>query len=111
MTAIGPTVVEADAEDVHATISRIQVTGPVAVSMSPLRRDDRERENTFVNSLSQRSRYLRLISAVKTLPASLLEQFMDLDYHRRMALVATTTQGGVEEFVGIAHTSFRPSCP
>lgn len=102
MTPIGPTAVEADVEDVHETISRIQVTGPVAVSMRPLRRDDRERENTFVNSLSQRSRYLRLISAVKTLPPSLLEQFMDLDYHRRMALVATTTQGGVEEFVGIA---------
>ena len=55
-----------------------------------------------MNSLSQRSRYLRLISAAKTLPPPLLDQFMDVDYDRRMALVATITKGGIEEFVGIA---------
>ena len=55
-----------------------------------------------MSSLSQRSRYFRLFSALETLPPRLLDQFMNVDYNRRMALVATTTRDGIEEFVGIA---------
>lgn len=68
----------------------------------PLRPDDREREIDFINSLSERSRYYRLMTPLKFLPPHLLDQLMDIDYDRRMAFVATIEHEGREQFVGIA---------
>lgn len=68
----------------------------------PLRSDDREREVAFINSLSERSRYFRLFTPLKFLPRHLIDQLMDIDYRERMAFVATTQQGEVEQFVGVA---------
>lgn len=68
----------------------------------PLRPDDREREIEFINSLSERSRYYRLMTPLKFLPPHLLDRLMDIDYDRRMAFVATIEREGREQFVGIA---------
>ena len=70
--------------------------------LRPLRSDDREREVAFINSLSERSRYFRLFTPLKFLSRHLIDQLMDIDYRQRMAFVATTQQGGVEQFVGVA---------
>lgn len=72
------------------------------IVIRPLRADDRAREIAFINSLSERTRYFRLFAPLKTLSPHLLDQLMDIDYDRRMALVATVLRDGVEEFVGIA---------
>jgi len=89
-------------------ISWTQTIGEIAVCVRPLRPDDREREIAFVASLSQRSRYLRLLTPLRTLPPRLLDQFMSVDGDRRMAFVATTTSAGSEEFVGIARYCAEP---
>jgi acetyltransferase len=68
----------------------------------PLRPDDREREIEFINSLSERTRFYRLMTPLKFLPPHLLDQLMDIDYDRRMAFVAAAEQDGCERFVGIA---------
>jgi acetyltransferase len=68
----------------------------------PLRPDDREREIEFINSLSERTRYYRLMTPLKFLPPHLLDQLMDIDYDRRMAFVATIEHEGREQFIGIA---------
>ena len=68
----------------------------------PLRPDDREREIDFINSLSERSRYFRLMTPLKFLPPHLLDRLMDIDYDRRMAFVATIEHEGREQFIGIA---------
>ena len=68
----------------------------------PLRPDDREREIAFINALSERSRYFRLFTPLKFLSRHLIDQLMDIDYRQRMAFVATTQQGGAEQFVGVA---------
>jgi RimJ/RimL family protein N-acetyltransferase len=68
----------------------------------PLRSDDREREIAFINALSERSRYFRLFTPLKFLSRHLIDQLMDIDYRQRMAFVATTQQGGAEQFVGVA---------
>lgn len=65
-------------------------------------RDDREGEISFINSLSERSRYLRLLTPLKFLPPHLLDQLMDIDHERRMAFVATVHRDGIETFIGIA---------
>jgi len=68
----------------------------------PLRQDDREREVAFVSGLSERSRYFRLFTPLTFLPRHLLDQLMNIDYRQRMAFVATTQQGGAEQFAGVA---------
>jgi acetyltransferase len=68
----------------------------------PLRPDDRQREIEFINSLSERSRYFRLMTPLKYLPPHLLDRLMDIDYDRRMAFVATIEHEGREQFIGIA---------
>ncbi|HEY0942605.1 MAG TPA: GNAT family N-acetyltransferase [Steroidobacter sp.] len=72
------------------------------ITIRPLRKDDEQREIAFVNSLSERSRYFRLFTPLKYLPPQMLHQFMDVDYDRRMALVATVGTGDQEEFIGVA---------
>lgn len=72
------------------------------IRIRPLRPDDREREIGFINSLSEQSRYFRLFTPLKFLSQHLLDQLMDVDYDRRMALVATVERDGAEQFVGIA---------
>jgi acetyltransferase len=74
----------------------------VRLCIRPLRPDDREREIEFINSLSERSRYYRLMTPLKFLPPHLLDRLMDIDYDRRMAFVATIEHEGREQFVGIA---------
>jgi acetyltransferase len=74
----------------------------VRLCVRPLRPDDREREAEFINSLSERSRYYRLMTPLKFVPPHLLDRLMDIDYDRRMAFVATVEQDGREQFVGIA---------
>ena len=72
------------------------------VCIRPLRSDDRVREIAFINSLSERTRFLRLLAPLRFLPPHLLDQFMDVDYHGRMALIASVDNDGVEEFIGVA---------
>jgi len=71
------------------------------ICIRPLRPDDRVREIQFVNSLSERTRYLRLMTPIRFLSSQLLDQFMDIDYDQRMAFVATTMRDGIEAFVGV----------
>jgi GNAT superfamily N-acetyltransferase len=73
-----------------------------SLCIRPLRADDRQREIAFINSLSDETRYLRLHAPLRFLSPHLIDQLMDIDYHRRMAFVATVMNDGVEEFVGLA---------
>lgn len=74
----------------------------VPIKVRPLRREDEQREIAFISSLSERSRFMRLFTPMKFLSPQLLSHFMDVDYDRRMALVATVADAGEEIFVGVA---------
>lgn len=67
----------------------------------PLRADDRAREIEFLDGLSDRTRYLRLLAPLRFLPPYMIDQFMDVDGERRMAFVATIETEGVEHFIGV----------
>jgi acetyltransferase len=82
--------------------SMMQLGDGSTLTIRPLLPDDRERERDFIQSLSERTRYLRMLTPMRYLSPHALDQFMDIEYDRRMALVATTSSGGVEKFVGIA---------
>jgi acetyltransferase len=82
--------------------SRAKTRDGVQFLIRPLRPDDRAREIAFLDSLSQRTRYLRLQRALKGLPPPLVDLLMDIDYERRMAFVATVGDGDAEEFIAVA---------
>lgn len=73
-----------------------------SITIRPLRRDDEQREIAFITSLSERTRYFRMFTPLKFLSPQQLSQFMDVDYDRRMALVATIGAGDQETFIGVA---------
>lgn len=88
--------------EAQAWTSHARLSNGAEICIRPLRPDDRGREIAFINALSERSRYLRLFTPLKFLPPHLLEQLMDVDFERRVALVATVGRGREEQFVGIA---------
>ena len=89
------------AELLASWTSQSRTRNGARLCIRPLRPDDREREIEFINSLSERTRYYRLMTPLKFLPPHLLDRLMDIDYDRRMALVATVDES-CERFVGIA---------
>lgn len=69
----------------------------------PIQADDRERIVGLFDHLSPQSRYLRFAHAISKLPDDFLDDFLDLDYQKEMALVAViTTQAQTEDVIGIA---------
>jgi RimJ/RimL family protein N-acetyltransferase len=90
--------------------TRAYTRAGVEFRIRPLRADDRVREIAFIDSLSQRTRFLRLLAPLKFLPPHLLDQLMDIDYDRRMAFVASELRDGIEEFIGIARYGATDEC-
>lgn len=68
----------------------------------PIRPEDARMERDFVNGLSERSRYLRFMYAMKELTPAMLSRFTQIDYDREMALIALAQQDGGERQVGVA---------
>ena len=74
----------------------------VTIRIRPLWSADRAREVAFIESLSERTRFFRMMAPLRFLSKHLLDQLMDIDYSHSMAFVATLGEGDAERFVGIA---------
>lgn len=59
------------------------------------------REVQFIASLSDQTRYMRMLTPLRFLPPHLLDKLMDIDYDRRMAFVATLTRAGTESIIAV----------
>ncbi len=88
--------------DLQCWTSYCTARNGIQICIRPLRRDDREREVAFIQSLSEETRYLRFMSPLRFLPEHLLDQLVSIDYSQTMAFVATVGKAGKEEFVGLA---------
>jgi acetyltransferase len=67
-----------------------------------IRPDDAGRERDFIAGLSAQSRYLRFMHMVQDPGDALIQQFVNVDGHRTMALVAVIDQAGAERIIGVA---------
>lgn len=72
------------------------------IVVRPLRADDAERDRQLMNSLSDGARHMRFFRCFTAVPPELLEQLMDVDYDRKMALVAAIQDENGERFIGEA---------
>jgi acetyltransferase len=69
----------------------------------PIAKDDRESLIELFNQLSPENRYLRFAHAISKLPDAFLEDVLELDYKKEMALVAVITHNdSIEKIIGIA---------
>lgn len=78
--------------------------------LRPIRPEDAEPLQNFIRQLSDQSRYMRFISALRELPPRMLARYTQIDYHREVALIATVQQPNPlhrghphEVIIGLAH--------
>lgn len=73
-----------------------------AVRVRPIRPEDAEMEASFVRHLSEDTRHLRFMTAMKELTREMLIRFTQLDYARELALVALVERGDTAEEIAVA---------
>lgn len=75
------------------------------VLVRPLRPDDRQREETFINRLSPESRRHRFLDTFKQASPALIDQLMDVDNFNHMAFIALAHDNGELREVGVSRYS------
>ncbi|MHC4939329.1 MAG: bifunctional acetate--CoA ligase family protein/GNAT family N-acetyltransferase [Planctomycetota bacterium] len=81
---------------------QIQLPDGTSLTIRPIRPEDAEAEATFVNSLSDQSKYFRFMRTFAELSPELVVRFTQIDYDREMAFIAVTEdkdQIGVARYV------------
>lgn len=59
-------------------------------TIRPIRPEDGQTLQEFIRGLSERSRYMRFVSMMRELTPRMVARYTQIDYHRELALVATT---------------------
>lgn len=73
-----------------------------AVLIRSLHAGDRQLETDFIRHLSSHSRRLRFLCDFKQPSDALLDQLMDVDHDRRVALIALVFIEGIPQEIGVA---------
>lgn len=89
-------------------VSKFKLHDGTEVCIRPIRPEDADIEQDFVNNLSPESKYLRFNSTFKTISTEMLVRFTQIDYDREMALIAIITENGKEKNVGVARYAINP---
>ncbi len=79
-----------------------QVIHGYSISVRPLRRSDVDIESAFVEGLSRESRHNRLLGGAINISRSYIEQLINVDYTRDMALAAVVMTEDSEVLIGVA---------
>jgi len=72
------------------------------VRIRPILPEDEPRLMALHSRLSRDTRYQRFFSAIQRLPPDWAHFFANVDYHRRLALVAERSSTGGPELIGVA---------
>jgi GNAT superfamily N-acetyltransferase len=78
------------------------LTDGTHVLIRPLQANDREREFQFIKRLSPQTRHFRFLCTLNEPGEALLDQLMDVDYHKRMAYVALFMEHGELTEIGVS---------
>ena len=90
-----------------------QMNDGKVVTIRPIRPEDAELEQEFVQRMSDESRYYRFMDTLRELTQTMLVRFTQIDYDREMALVATLPPedpiaNGKEYQIGVARYVVNP---
>ena len=85
-----------------------QFTGGTNFTIRPVRPEDAEMIQKFVQSLSGDARYKRFLHAMNELSLSALARLTQIDYDRALVLIAVSHSYGQDAVVGIANYGVLP---
>jgi acetyltransferase len=90
-------------------IQEWQMNDGKVVTIRPIRPEDADMEQAFVQNMSDESRYYRFMDTLRELTQTMLVRFTQIDYDREMALVATMPgENGKEQQIGVARYVVNP---
>ncbi len=88
--------------------SEYQLPDGTRLNIRPIRPEDAALERDFVDALSDRSRYLRFMYAMKKITPQMVSRFTQIDYDREMALIAVIDTDGRERQIAVARYVTNP---
>ncbi|HQR04720.1 MAG: GNAT family N-acetyltransferase [Proteobacteria bacterium] len=89
-------------------VACFQTQDGIAVQLRPIRPEDAELEQEFVQGLSVEARYFRFMNTIRELSPVQLARLTQIDYDREMAFLATTERDGREHELGVARYATNP---
>jgi acetyltransferase len=89
-------------------VTRWQLPDGRDVTLRPIRPEDAQLEQEFVQGLSAESRYFRFMDTLRELTPKMLARFTQIDYDREMAFLATIDDKGREAEIGVARYVTNP---
>lgn len=87
---------------------RYQTNEGQTVVIRPIKPEDADIEQTFVQSLSPETKYYRFMNTIRELSLSQLIRLTQIDYDREMAFIAVVDQDGQEKEIGVARYATNP---
>jgi len=72
-------------------VQHLRFSDDRAWTLRPIRPEDAQALQEFIRGLSDRSRYMRFVSMMRELTPRMVARYTQIDYHRELALVATTS--------------------
>lgn len=97
-----------DARPLAALVSGFQPITGAAISLRPLRADDRDIEEEFLRGLSAETRANRLLGGARKITPEYVARLTQVDYPRELALAAVTVLEGREKLLGVARYALEP---
>jgi acetyltransferase len=85
-----------------------RLTDGTRLRIRPIRPEDAVLEREFVDGLSDHSRYLRFMSAMKKITPQMVSRFTQIDYDREMALIALAVAEDRERQIAVARYVTNP---
>ncbi len=90
-------------------VSLWQLPDGTDVVVRPIRPEDAEIEQAFVEDLSAESKYFRFMQSLDRLTPQMLARFTQIDYDREMALIAVVKEGSDEaKVLGVSRYVSNP---
>src|SRR5262245_23252867 len=89
-------------------MSPFHTSDGVAYQIRPITPADAAREREFIAALSPESRYQRFMHVVGEPSDQMISELVNVDGHRRMALVATVGAGRAERIIAVARYAVDP---
>lgn len=90
-------------------VSQWQLPNGTDIVVRPIRPEDAEIEQAFVENLSAESKYFRFMQSLERLTPQMLARFTQIDYDREMALIAVVKDGTTKaQLLGVARYVSNP---
>ncbi|MFW2374220.1 MAG: GNAT family N-acetyltransferase [Gammaproteobacteria bacterium] len=89
-------------------VNKIQFPDGSNIVIRPIRPEDAEIEQSFIQRLSAETKYFRFMQALQELTPQMLVRFTQIDYDLEMALIAVTHIKNEEIQIGVARYTTNP---